>query len=722
MMRKNVRTALRAGPGMGIAGALMLFISETVLTFFYAEIHRNTYLFLLALYIAAGLVGGGFLSVLWVMVSGWRRKQPAEPAQKVLPVGFLFAFFYFYGFYYLNVGILQEVYYLLTNTSSGGKGIGFFLAGILVNAIWIVVSVFVFRRALRASSSGRGALVRFLKIGLLPIAALAATNVRFFVWQPPVLTTSELFSSLISFATAGIVGISISGLLQKLSTRVSVASSLLLSLALVVSMAISGPPSTASFRLPANSSLKGSGAQNRPNIIWIVMDTARRDHISLYGSPRLTTPNIDEFAKDARVFREAFSAAPWTLPSHASMFTGTFPSKHGAHFDGKRHSEPLSSANLTLAEILSGYGYETGFVAANYGYLHRFTGLSQGFGFYFDDRPIVFSLLWGNLLRSLPLEFVRDVLRINGPCLSSEINLIAFDWLRRRAGSEPLFLFINYMEPHFGGVVNLPEPYDSMFGYSSKKFKKVMADLDEQKVIHFQAQVTPKQKEMYNAQLDRKMYYMDYHIGKLLAYLKKMRIYENSMIILTSDHGDLFGEHHSFKHRTDLYNELIHVPLIIKYPGSSRKGVSDKLVQTLDVMPEVLKQAGIEIPSGVQGQPLDEVTHDIISELFEQPYNTIARSFPERYLRNLKAIISPSDSAMFKFIYSSSGNSELFDLKNDPRELNNIIASYRSRAVGFEQALLAWEKSFQPVKASDREEETIPAELERRLRSLGYIK
>jgi arylsulfatase A-like enzyme len=301
------------------------------------------------------------------------------------------------------------------------------------------------------------------------------------------------------------------------------------------------------------------------------------------------------------------------------------------------------------------------------------------------------------------------------------MNPIINDWLDRNSGDQPFFLFINYMEPH-AGVEVLPEPYDSMFGFDLDEHNKVFEDLDMRKVVYFEQEVAPEQMKSRNIYIYRKLFMMDYYMGELFRRLKSMGLYEDSFIIVNSDHGDLFGEHNSFGHNTDLYNELIHIPMIVKYPNASRKGRFTKTVQTIDLMPEILTYLGIEVSSEVQGQPFDQVDHPIISELFRQQHYYLTQENPDRYYRDLKAIYSKVGEDSLKYISATNGSSKLFDLANDQAEENNLISEKRHEVALLQEQLNEWMVSFEPVQGNDEIDKSKVNEMRERLRSLGYIK
>ncbi|MFQ5485789.1 MAG: sulfatase, partial [Desulfobacterales bacterium] len=606
-------------------------------------------------------------------------------------------------------------------------GVGVFAPiSLAANLIYFLFALATFRISLGYSGRFNNVPASFLAMSAVPLAALIALNFRFFLWQSPRTYPGLLFLAVLCFGMAGLVGSGVTRwlgrLLAKQSSLLQFVSTLAVAFVTLSLFAWSGRPSGASFQLSEPKASEQAKVPDAKNIIWIVMDTARRDQISIYRENRELTPNIDQIAKDALVFKRAISSAPWTIPSHASMFTGTFPSKHAAHrgVPGGKFTNPLSKENLTIAEILSEHGYETACIAANVAGLSRNFGFTQGFNYYFDGRPIAYSLFLGKALASLSKRFRTGVLRANEICLSSEINGLVFDWLDRRSKTQPFFLFINYMEAH-DGVEHIPEPYDSMFDFDRAEYEKTFAGFQQSKVVHFEQEVTPAQFEMYEKRLARRVYFMDHNIGRLIEKLKEEGLYDDSFIIITSDHGELNGEHYSFGHNTDLYNELIWIPLIVKYPAASKTGFSDKTVQNIDIMPELLQYLGIRIPEQVQGQPFAEVSHEIIAELFEQK-KAQALLYPERYYRDLRAIYTSVDGDSLKYIWASNGKLELYDMRTDRKELNNLAEKKPEFVTRLDERMTQWESSFSPVTSDNKGKMKYTKEIQDRLRSLGYIK
>ncbi len=707
------------GAVLGLITGLLFGGAETFFSSLYAEIYRNTYLLMILLYAVGGsLFGGVFFIAIGFCQKFFFKSRPELASSAFHVSAFFAASIFLYGFYYLNEKVLagDGLFALSSITSS---------TVLFLMCCGLAAIFYRFNRKKDFSSLS----MTYASIGSLAIVMLVGMTYHFLGWGAAPHGFWRITGVLLSFVMMPLFGFLIEYRFWKsLSANLQASrfGALLRTVILLVAgfggLSLLGPPSLNG--LDANngepSAAEMKTLRSKPNIIWIVLDTARRDRLSVYGYGRKTTPNLETFAKDAVVFNRAISAAPWTVPSHASMFTGMYPSKHGAHHSGNKYCDPLSGANLTIAEILSAVGYNTVGVAANNAGLSIGFGLHQGFEMYFEAMPATRSLLWGKLIESLPDDFRNNDLRHNELRLSSELNPLIARWLDKHA-TNPFFLFINYMEPH-GGYGHIPQPYDSLFGFRRELNDVLFADFDPVKVVKKEVAVTPEQHHFFDAYTDRKVVYLDHYLGKFFDDLKTRKLYDESMIIVVSDHGNLDGEHYSFGHNTELYNILINVPLLIKYPKSmQRSGVVDKYVSTIDLMPEVLKVCGFPVPEEVQGQPIDEVNHEILAELFEQKNNAHSKLHPERYYRDLKAIYS-NDAENLKYIQSSNDNSELYDLNADPQELNNIIAQRRDAADSLDARIEKWLDSFEPVQDDQKSEITDTEKLMNRLRALGYVK
>jgi len=409
--------------------------------------------------------------------------------------------------------------------------------------------------------------------------------------------------------------------------------------------------------------------KSTPDVILVSLDTTRADHLSTYGYERETSPNLTRFARDARRYEWARSPAAWTLPGHASMMTGLYPSTHGAHLaggwlggqsiDGRRNvAYPLASKHTTLAELLRDRGYHTGAFVANFSYLYRDYGIVQGFGTY-DDAP-------GTLLRVQPPSVLLARQIVPGFCLkpfrsADDINARALAWLDTRSDDRPNFLFINYMEPHQPWLA--AEPFDAW----ARALPEANALARQNLYTHAVQDIAPETAAFITANYDGQILAMDAALGRFLDALRARGRYENALIIVTSDHGELLGEHSEMGHmgRT-LYEPLVHIPLIVKYPGADRpRDVSPRPVQLVDLLPTVAALTGVTVPAEVEGAPLDSVVRPSFAEVGVNPF--LVADYGAFYDRAVRAIYD----GRYKLITTSRGERMLFDLVSDPGETRN---------------------------------------------------
>ncbi len=337
--------------------------------------------------------------------------------------------------------------------------------------------------------------------------------------------------------------------------RSSVVSLLIVWLVLVSGLAV--------YRLtrafPRHTAQAGSGQPQEPNIVLIVLDTTRADHLSSYGYSRLTTPHIDRLAAHGTLFENALAASSWTLPSFASMFTGLLPHQHGTSA-----YSALDTAPWTMAEVLKSYGYETAAFNANSYYGLKGWGLDHGFDVYDDNRLTLKHNLLGTFmgystLYPLYQHLVHydDFSRRDGHEMNDEI----FRWHRQRS-NRPFFLMVNYFDAHAPYLA--PAPYNGRFGQISENLLRQRdKQVDGQPTKPF----TEEQRKALIAAYDECLASIDNQVGGLLQYLSSTRDWSNTIVIITADHGDAFGEHGTYDHGWNLYRELIHVPLIFYGPG-----------------------------------------------------------------------------------------------------------------------------------------------------------
>jgi arylsulfatase A-like enzyme len=437
------------------------------------------------------------------------------------------------------------------------------------------------------------------------------------------------------------------------------------------------------------------GLEDAPNVILIGADTLRADRLSCYGYTGSQTPHIDALAADGVRYPEMTAQASWTKPSFATIFTSLYPSSHTA--TGKPHRLPQTV--ITLAEVLAASGYHTGGFADNPSISAAF-GFDQGFAHYeylepdhlFAGNEAASQMALYQLLRRVwamvtggriyPQHFYQE---------ASVVNHHAEAWLEANKDTR-FFLFLHYMDPHDPYFAH---PYN---GVGSARASNQNPD----------PALAPTFSQLYDGEIA----YLDEHLGQLFAWLRAEGLYDDTLVILTGDHGEEFQEHGGWWHGQTLYQEQIAVPLIIKYPGGAQAGsiVSD-LVRSLDVAPTILDVAGVPIPEVMMGRSLWSDA--------EAPAYAFAEEDHEGN------ILYAVRSTTHKLILANADNprglpeDELFELAVDPGEQENLFAEQPDQVSRLRQTLrqivtLALERAVEGEVGS------VDASVQEKLRELGY--
>jgi hypothetical protein len=326
-----------------------------------------------------------------------------------------------------------------------------------------------------------------------------------------------------------------------------------------------------------------------PNVLLIVMDTVRAQSLSLYGYAKPTSPNLERLAARGVVFQRAIATAPWTLPSHASMFTGQFPQDLSTDW-----CAPLDDAHPTLAEELASRGYATAGMVANVYYCGRHTGLARGFQTYRCANLASLDLLrncaLGRMACLSPLTETQygGQLQWPGRKDAGQINREFFDWLDRRPADRPYFAFLNYFDAHDPYLAGCgEEARDSCFVYSWKP------------------DYTDRELDELRDSYERCIQELDAGVGRLIDELERRGELENTLVVITSDHGEQFGENGLVGHYNSLHLPATHVPLIVIDPRRVPAGVQvDDVVSLRDLAATVLDLTGGTRDSTIPGRSL----------------------------------------------------------------------------------------------------------------------
>lgn len=333
---------------------------------------------------------------------------------------------------------------------------------------------------------------------------------------------------------------------------------------LAVLMAMAAVVSQGNRAWREHSGPAGMAAAGSPNVLLIILDTVRAASLSLHAGPA-STPVLDSLAATGIVFDRAVSAAPWTLPSHASIFTGLWPHEHGADW-----RSPLDDRAPTLAGVMAGRGYRTGGFVANLVFTSREHGLARGFQVYRDYRRSP-----GALFRSASLGqtiATSGVLRrligfheVAGRKRGADVNEEFLAW-QERSGERPWFAFLNYYDAHEPYVPRPPFAGRYSSGLPARRF-------DRQRFWHVEGGIdewpglTPIEVAAERAAYEESISGLDADLGALLSALRQRGALENTLVVITSDHGELFGEHGTYTHGNSVYWRTLHVPLVFSWPG-----------------------------------------------------------------------------------------------------------------------------------------------------------
>jgi arylsulfatase A-like enzyme len=416
-----------------------------------------------------------------------------------------------------------------------------------------------------------------------------------------------------------------------------------------------------------------------PNVVFVCFETLRSDHLGCYGYRRNTTPYIDRLAGESVVFERAYATSSWTLPSVHSMMTSLYQSSHGVIDENHR----LAPSFITFAELMKNRGYQTsGFIAAPF--LESFYGFNQGFDLYDES-----------LSRS---KHSLSHKSITSPGLTKS----AISWLRKNQ-KRKFFLFLQYWDPHYDYIP--PPPYDTQFDpdYSG--------DIDGTEIEGSQKinpRMNPRDLEHLVALYDGEIRWTDMHFGKIIEALRTMGLFEDTILVVVGDHGDEFLDHGGSTHKKTLYDEVIHVPLIIKIPGTQGSPRITTTVSTVDILPTVLELLKMKPPAGIDGTSLIGILQGQEARHPEHVYSELAP--------NLTASIG----SQWKAIFNSDMNTfELFDMKNDPEERKNKSVAPDKGGKDEINNLKNRLRRRVPFNAPRIEKDEW---LEKNLRSLGYIK
>jgi choline-sulfatase len=434
----------------------------------------------------------------------------------------------------------------------------------------------------------------------------------------------------------------------------------------------------------APAMLRRQAPASRPrNVIVYLIDTLRADHLGCYGYGKPVSPRIDAFAREATLFRRAVAQSSWTRPAVATVLTGLLPRTHGVH--RRRHA--LAPQAVTLAEMLLDHGWRTvGFVTN--GNVARSFGFAQGFETY----------------RLLPRK--RSA--------ATDVNAAVTEWLDGWDGKVPFFLYLHTVEPH---APYAPPPLFRQRFAAGVRDEGLTRMRVLKRLHEGTLQPTPELRRDLLALYDAEVAAGDAAFGELVDLLRRRGLWEETIIVLLSDHGEEFLEHGGWEHGRTLHAEMLDVPLIVRVPGVGNGAAVERQAQHADVVPTVVDALGLPIPAAVEGHSLLDWMHGRRAAR-EEGVEEEAFSWLDEYSVRAAAVTTPA----WRLIATQAPISEnaLYDRRADPAEQRDV-APERPVRTGYLGSRLRDAERPRPG-ALRPGQGAMDAELRQRLQALGYVR
>jgi len=417
--------------------------------------------------------------------------------------------------------------------------------------------------------------------------------------------------------------------------------------------------------------------QAATNVILITIDTVRADHLGCYGASDVQTPVLDGLAHDGVVFEHAISQVPLTWPSHAAILTGTYPFQNGVQdFTG----QPLDERFRSVAQVFKQHGYATGAVVSAF-VLDRSWGLARGFDFY-DDA---FST------EAFQQKDIGLVDRKAGDSVTRALRWLDKDWLQKTP-RRPFFFWLHLYDPH--SPYDPPEPFRTQY-----------------------------REHLYDGEIA----YADHELGRLIAWLKQNRLYDRSLIIFLSDHGESLGDHGEKEHGFFVYNSTVHIPLIVKPPVGSgvRPGRVARPVETIAIAPTMVRFAGVKNPGAKSADLRNDRGN--MEKQFQSPglLDGSAGDDDATYSESFYSFSSFGWSPLHaletsRYHYIEAPVPELYDVVADPQEKDNL-ASQQTATVAVLKDKLQTLLRRNPFKPEENAASGLSPDALEKLRALGYV-
>ncbi len=473
----------------------------------------------------------------------------------------------------------------------------------------------------------------------------------------------------------------------------------------------------------AGQSQDAALSRSGPNVLLITIDALRPDHVTAYGYNRPTTPTLDKLASEGVRFANAYATSCWTRASVASIFTSLFPSTHGVNGIGSG----LSPSLTTLPEVMQSRGYATGVFSAN-SFISPLFGYSQGVDRFYAKRPSMFNeLMLGHIMRiarkysKLTDYMFRDLEDFQFPPQPSSrladraprLNDAFLEW-QQSLGGRPFFAYFHYMEAH--SPWETADPFKRKFAMQGP-YPHQIPIFEGLEPFDKAASVAMEQRQAFIDQYDGAIASVDHDLGQMLEELKRRGVLDNTVLIITADHGEEFYDHGGWGHGKSLYNTLVHIPLIVRYPALVPAGmVSTHVARHIDLLPTIAELAGKPVQGAFEGHSLLPILRDpatpeptptpIYTEVFHE--SSYARAIQE---------------GQYKLIEAHNFDQErwlLFDLAQDAGEQHPLDPSTHAATPHLKQRLAEF-RDRAKSKAVSAEAVTVDADMKSRLKSLGYV-
>ena len=433
----------------------------------------------------------------------------------------------------------------------------------------------------------------------------------------------------------------------------------------------------------------------RPDVVLLIVDTLRADHLGLYGYERPTSPALDRFAESAIVFDRVLAPSSWTLPSVASLMTGTYPTVHGLRAQEGSVSTRLRDGLTTLPEAFSASGYRTVAVVGNPWLTTTGGGLTDGY-----DEFEKMDMSSADVLHA----FARTALEADD--------------------TRPTFLYLHYMDVH--------GPYNALKGNEDlgpvpAAYERVLTADERGRILRYFKIRGAKRLDDYVEAYDQGIRRWDQSFGEFMDWLEQSGRLEHTVVLVTSDHGEEFLEHGAWNHGLTLFQEQLSVPFLVHVPGAPKRRVSDRPISLIDVGPTLLTLAGVEPPTTMLGLDVLADEFDALRPVFSETDIALGKLevvAPQRaMLRGMRKVLTRPKKQLGP---ESSAETEsiCFDLESDPGELRPMKSGASNEGcdgTAFDE-LAAWEREMQKLaeQLGEAESYELSPEETRKLQALGY--